>query len=277
MKLIKMSGTGNDFLIADLRSPEGQRAWQELAQDLPPSQVAAQLCHRQFGIGSDGLILVKPGCQDIDFIWDFYNSDGSSAEMCGNAARCVSRWFAEQSGPLTEDQHPLCFQTQAGLIRAQVHPRGFVSVEMSPLKVHEAQGQMESHGQTINYSYVDSGVPHIVLQTEGTFDFQKMKPVAEYLRNHPHFGEEGANVTFVRETSPEAVHSVSFERGVEDFTLACGTGAVAAAWAHRQQHPGPQPIQVQLPGGQVTVSFQGPQPILYGPAHYIAEIYPLKP
>ncbi len=278
MKFIKMTGTGNDFLIADLRSAEGQQQWADFSQGRPLPQVAEQLCHRQQGVGADGLVLIKTtgetGDQEVHFTWDFYNSDGSHAEMCGNAARCVSRWYADQ---LSSPQEQVRFQTRAGVIRAKVHPEGYVSVEMSPLKVIKKQGQLTSHGQSLEYSFVNSGVPHVVLLTEGSFDFQKMKPVAEYLRNHPEFGPEGTNVTFVRELSEDEVHGVSFERGVEDFTLACGTGAVAAAWAHRERYPGSAPVQVHLPGGSLTVSFQAERPILYGPTRYVAEIRSLNP
>lgn len=238
----KLAGTGNDFIIFD-----------ELKQDLHSTLFSSQdfanktkfisdLCARHTGIGADGLIFLKPS-SDHHFEWEFFNSDGSTAEMCGNAARCVARLVFE----LGYYYQYIKFKTLAGTVECAQEDDGTISVLMP---VQEPFEYKEIKITNISGVFVNTGVPHFVFQTHK--DFILEKDVARTIRHAPEFQPTGTNVTLVTKLGDYHLKSVTYERGVEEYTLACGTGAVAAAlvaWPNPNKE-----IQVSVPGGELFVS-----------------------
>ncbi|MDZ7642682.1 MAG: diaminopimelate epimerase [Desulfurivibrio sp.] len=214
----KMSGAGNDFILIDHRRPL-------LADTAAAQSFARAVCERKFSVGADGLILLEDS-DEADFRWQFFNADGSPAGMCGNGARCAAR-FAYESGIV--DHSRLRFATGAGLIEAEISGTA-VLLTMTPpgewrLNLHLAGPA----GEELTLHLVDTGVPHSVLFCDELATVP-VKEWGRYFRNHPRFAPAGCNVNFVgRDDTSGRLRLRTYERGVEDETLACGTGAVAAA------------------------------------------------
>ena len=218
----KMHGLGNDFVFIDnrdLRVPVTKMpGW------------AVKLCDRKLGIGADGLVFIEsaPEGSGADFAWNFYNADGSRAEMCGNASRCVS-WLAQELGLAGPK---LTFLTDAGLIRAECdYQNRFAKVALTAPKGLALNAEIQVEDREFTVHFVDTGVPHavIVLPPEGFAEF----PVQKYgriLRYHRHFQPAGANVNFISVKSGGEIFVRTYERGVEGETLACGTGAAASVY-----------------------------------------------
>ncbi|MEA2085253.1 MAG: diaminopimelate epimerase [Thermodesulfobacteriota bacterium] len=263
----KMSGTGNDFIIIDHRKPFIDKA--------NLSDFARSVCQRKISVGADGLILIEES-EKADFSWTFLNGDGSIAEMCGNGARCAAR-FAHAKGIAPEKMH---FITLAGEIEAQVTGR-LVKIRLTrpiDLKLGLAV-DISGSAQTVHS--LNTGVPHAVIFTDNI----KSAPVIEVgrtVRFHHLFQPAGTNVNFTQITGNE-LHVRTYERGVEDETLACGTGAVASAIvAALLRHVAP-PVKVTTSGGdQLLIHFDAigkvvnGQPeikevFLEGPANFIYE------
>jgi diaminopimelate epimerase len=260
----KVSATGNDFLLIDLLLPERQELWlaEWAAEDR--SELTRRWCNRHEGLGADGLVILEPDTAG-DFKWDFYNSDGGSAEMCGNAARAVSLYVQQTQGKAS-----LCFTTKAGTVHAQVHSADRIEVELPAIA--EAQwGQQPTASQTPTFDFVRAGVPHAVVQSERLHDRAALRELAQAVKAEPRFRLQGVNVTFVHDLAAGKLQSVTFERGVEDFTLACGTGAVAAAYSVTRGTEN-QEVEVQVPGGRLNVVWKNGRPHLIGPAKIIAEM-----
>lgn len=268
LKLSKLSATENDFLILGLTDATSQKEWQSWTQNSRPEQIAALLCHRLKGIGADGLLILHP-TNGADFKWEFYNQDGSSAEMCGNAARCAVLW-AERELRTTRE---FSFATLSGLVTGLRLPNHLIQVSMPEVKIQSTELQFTHGGISTRGLFIHSGVPHFVIEVESFESRPKLTPVAREIRAHPHFGVAGTNVTFVRRVSEQAIASLTFERGVEDFTRSCGTGAVAAA-AWNQHKTKQSSVVVQVPGGELLVNLQTAQPTLTGPAQWTADCFP---
>jgi len=258
--MIKVCGTGNDFLVVNhLQTP---------AEPLPSGEEISRLCHRHQGFGADGLVVLKPHSQ-YAFEWVFFNSDGSPAEMCGNAARAVSRYYAALTKKAQFD-----FLTHKGAVHASVENPGDLSGDVLvklPLWSKYESGKSFPGG---NFDFVNSGVPHAVLSVERLTDLEALKKTALQIKALPEFAKSGVNVTF-KAPSLEAgkIHSVTFERGVENFTLACGTGAIAAAVAESKAVT-PFELIVQVPGGVLWVSSHGKDVLLKGEGRIIGECRP---
>ncbi len=220
MELVKMTGTGNDFILIDNRAAS-------VPEELMP-HLALGLCQRRRSVGADGLILLEPsGRVDeqrgrVDWRWHFFNADGSAAEMCGNGGRCAAR-FARDIG-LAGDE--MLFDTTAGPIRAWVGA-DTVKLEMVPPFGAYQDLELNAAGQTVRLQGVNTGVPHAVVAVT---DIEQAPVVAvgREVRYHPHFAPAGTNVNFACALGGELLVR-TYERGVEDETLACGTGAVASA------------------------------------------------
>ncbi len=265
--LHKYSATENDFLIGQLLNDEDSMAWTKAFGVLPRAKVAQRLCDRFNGIGADGLLLIQPSQSD-DFHWDFYNRDGSSAEMCGNAARCAALWADNLTKKAVTK-----FGTLAGPVVVSKHNDSLFEVQMTPLIDHNKDLVLSLGPDLANVRWLNSGVPHAVVERHSLEPRPELFQWANQLRRHSHFGPQGANVTFYTRLTPTRISSLTFERGVEDFTRSCGTGAVAAAWA-----AGESDIDVQVPGGDLRVEFSNLNskvvPRLIGPAHYVGQFTP---
>lgn len=228
------------------------------------SRFAQKICDRHFGVGADGLVIVENSSL-ADVKWDFYNSDGSVAEMCGNAARCIGRW-----AQLHLKMDSVALQTAAGKVMINASANELFSVQMTPIQDFRFNQSFEYKSQHLQYTFVDTGVPHAVVKLNSLSQIREELDWIRKLRTSPDVGPRGANVTLLRALSESEIQAVTFERGVEDFTLSCGTGAVAAAFAYYKEVKRGE-IQVQVPGGRLTVKFLPQGPLLIGPAIKIAE------
>lgn len=268
----KMSGTGNTFLLLDLRDKNALEFWKESeAYKQSRPTIAQKLCLSQNGFSADGLLFVESSPKPDDFKWDFFNADGSSAEMCGNAARCVALFCYSRGGVEKE----MTFKTLAGSIKAKVLDGGKVEVNM-PCPSEELTNQILTiQHQTIEFDAVNTGVPHVVIcfeESRGVKPNETLGYLGSLIRSHHQFKPQGTNVTFYCKKSSSSIEAITFERGVEGFTKACGTGAVAAAWSFRKLHPEIRIIEVNMPGGKLEVEFTNIYPILRGDVKFLAEI-----
>lgn len=238
----KMNGAGNDFVLIDNR-----------AQKLKLSrEQVARICDRHRGAGADGLILLIPAKSGkADWAWEFFNSDGSTGEMCGNGARCFARFVQKQAG-MTRD---FSFETEAGVISARFHGER-VSVNLTePVGLRLNEKLALRDGPTHMHS-LNTGVPHAVLFVPDA-DQAMVMQLGPEIRRHPHFAPKGTNVNFVQVLGPNRIRVRTYERGVEGETLACGTGVTASALISARVHHFSSPIQVQVQGGdQLEVSFR---------------------
>jgi diaminopimelate epimerase len=209
----KMTGGGNDFILIDNREKKVD------ADALRPS--IPRICRRRFSVGGDGLIVLEHSAK-AHFRWRFFNADGSEAEMCGNGGRCAAR-LAHLLGMAPAD---LSFETGAGLIRAQVKGR-VVRLTLPPPSDIRLGISLPIGEEEVSVDFINTGVPHAVLFAP---DLQKVDVIGlgRQIRRHEAFQPAGTNVDFVS-VDNGGVTIRTYERGVEDETLACGTGAVAAA------------------------------------------------
>ena len=254
----KMNGAGNDFVLIDNRKGN---AVLSLAQ-------VVHLCHRQRGVGADGLILLKPCADDkADWAWDFFNSDGSEAEMCGNGARCFARYVSKVAGV----NGNISFLTLGGIIRAQIDG-SIVTINLTDpvdLRLHETVSL--SVGESQIHS-VNTGVPHAVLFVDDA-DEAMVASLGSEIRHHEHFGPLGTNVNFVQTLASSHIRTRTYERGVGE-TLACGTGVAASAMIANRMHDFASPIMVDVLGGDtLEVSFDEDlnNVQLTGPAEFVYE------
>jgi len=237
----KMNGSGNDFIVVDNRRPQ--------IDDAQVRQFVVGVCRRKVSVGADGVILIEDSTA-ADFRWQFFNSDGSRAEMCGNGARCAAR-FAFLHGIAGSR---LTFETDAGLIRARVDADR-VRVQMTdPSAVELDMPIALADGSSFAVGAVNTGVPHVVLET-ADLDGSDVVGVGRRIRQHDRFAPAGTNVNFTTAPAGNRIALRTYERGVEDETLACGTGAVAAALVAAVRHGIPSPVQVDARGGRLGVYF----------------------
>jgi diaminopimelate epimerase len=261
VKFTKMSGAGNDFVLIDNR-----------AQTIPlDAAQAARWCDRHRGIGADGVIVLKPCASgNADWAWDFYNSDGSLAEMCGNGARCFGRFVRRLTGP-----HDFTFETRAGVIAVRFKGEAVTVNLTAPRDLRLHQMISLSIGPTAIHS-LDTGVPHAVLFVPDA-DRAMVQNIGSEIRHHAHFAPRGTNVNFVQLLGGNAIRVRTYERGVEGETLACGTGVTASALVAAELHRLQPPVTVQVLGGkQLEVSFekdggQFTNVALSGPADFVFE------
>ncbi len=258
----KMSGTGNDFILIDHRTPF-------LPKEEMPA-FAKAVCERRFSVGADGLIFLEKSAT-ADFRWQFLNGDGSWAEMCGNGARCAAR-FAHAKGIAPAQMR---FETVAGLIEAEVVDHS-VKLKMTPPVGLRLDERVEINGQEQVVHSLNTGVPHAVLFMA---EIDKA-PVLEWgriVRFHEHFQPAGTNVNFVGRKAGNALLVRTYERGVEGETMACGTGAVASAIIAGALGYVQAPVQVTTSGGEQLVihyRLEGrevSEVYLEGPASFIYE------
>ncbi|MDP2646249.1 MAG: diaminopimelate epimerase [Desulfobacterales bacterium] len=238
---VKMSGSGNDFIIIDNRDRRVD------VKDL--SGFAQKVCRRRLSAGADGLILIETSAT-ADFKWQFYNSDGSRAEMCGNGARCAARFaFLDGiAGPT------MSFETIAGRVAAEVD-RDRVKIKMTNPVDMKIDYPIELDQGSLHVSSVNTGVPHVVVVSDKIEDVDVVK-VGKEIRRHDAFAPAGTNVNFIWPGNQGQVLIRTYERGVEDETLACGTGAVAAALVVAANLGNKSPVQVKTrSGGVLTVYF----------------------
>jgi diaminopimelate epimerase len=236
LPFVKMSGAGNDFVVIDNRA---------LSLTLTREQIA-RLCDRHFGIGADGLLAVEPANQpDADFQMRYYNADGGEAEMCGNGARCFARFVH----PLRRvDAEKVRFLTPAGLITGE-YVGDEVRINLTAPTETRIHQRADFGWGEIEYHFMNTGVPHAVVFVP---EAEKAEIVAHgrAIRRSAIF-PRGTNVNFVQMTDSGKLIVRTYERGVEDETLACGTGVVASALLTNLVHRTALPLCVKVRGGDV--------------------------
>ena len=247
MRITKMHGAGNDFVIVD--NLDGS-----LPREALPG-LAQRLCALHTGVGADGMMVVIPAQKGGDYGMLFYNSDGSLGEMCGNGARCICRWGHEH-GLAGEKQR---VETTAGLVTGQRIDRSRYRVRLNDPSVIDLHRAVCVDGTEYDCAYVElgkPGIPHavVLLPDWDSWGRGSLRKLGEALRYADIF-PKGANVSFVKPTGPDAVKAVTFERGVEDFTLACGTGcgSITAALTLLGLASGRE-FTVSMPGGELSVN-----------------------
>lgn len=237
-RFAKMSGAGNDFIVLDNRAG----GWSGLEPDL-----IRRLCSRRLSVGADGLLLLEPGANGLDYSMRYFNADGSAAAMCGNGGRCLARFAVlVQACP---EGRPLRFL--AGNKTYQARVRG-TSVRLSfpdpsavtqDIRLNLNQGERTA-------DFLDTGVPHAVVFTR-RLEAEDVAGLGRDIRRHPRFQPAGTNVNFCRVETEHRVSVRTYERGVEAETLACGTGSAAAALAAARRGWVKSPVDVATAGGGI--------------------------
>lgn len=250
IKITKMQGCGNDFVILDY--DEFQKA------NLSMEELAKRLCDRHFGIGADGMIIPKKSeDKNIDIAWYFYNSDGTVAQMCGNGMRCFAKYVYDKG---LVNKKEFSVMTGAGIIKPLLLDNGNVRVDMGiPILEDEkipfkGERKLKALDETFEITPVSMGNPHCVILTEN----DPMKMALKYgatIEKHEYFPEK-TNTEFVKIISKNEIDMRVFERGC-GITLACGTGACASVVACVLNNLTEQKVKVNLLGGSVFVEWQG--------------------
>ena len=240
---VKMSGSGNDFILIDHRGGGLDESALEA--------FVVGVCRRRLSVGADGVILIEPS-PTADFRWRFFNADGSLADMCGNGARCAAR-FAHRLGVCGAEVR---FETGAGLVCAQVKGAR-VRVRLTDPHGLRLEVPIAVDGRTLTVSSVNTGVPHAVVAADRIDDVD-LPALGRAIRFHPSFAPEGTNVDFIcRDPAAGGIVIRTYERGVEGETLSCGTGAVAGALVAAERFGLASPIGVRTASGEIlTVAFQ---------------------
>ena len=232
---LKMSGSGNDFILIDNRD-----------RSLTVGNITKfvrNVCERKVSVGADGLIVIE-NSQRADFRWRFFNADGSEVDMCGNGARCAAR-FAYIRGIAKEK---MSFETGAGIIDAEVIG-DTVRVKLTEPHGMKANISVMIDGKPTAVNFVNTGVPHVVLFVHG-LDRYDVLNTGRKIRYHREFQPEGTNANFMEVIDRHTIRIRTYERGVEDETLACGTGAVASALISFSQGLVESPVDVNVKSGE---------------------------
>ena len=243
----KLQCAGNDFILID--NQELNFASEQV------TKFAARVCTRRVSVGADTLIAVEAARGSGDFYARFFNADGSEAEMCGNGARCVARW-AFETGIAKEK---MIIETIAGDVPAERLDKRTYRVQLNSPTVFEADKLLQVDGKEVTVDYVElgnPGIPHLVVHVPdlAMTELETILDFARKLRIHPAF-EKGANVNFYDILSDQTVVERTYERGVEDFTLACGTGTGSTAYALTKKGlVKSDPVVIEVLGGQLQVN-----------------------
>jgi diaminopimelate epimerase len=255
MKILfyKYQGTGNDFVMIDNR------------QDTFPkndTKLIAYLCDRRFGIGADGLILLENHAE-LDFKMVYYNSDGNESSMCGNGGRCLVA-FAKQMNVISDEA---TFEAVDGLHFATIDKDGIVSLQMTDVDDIKVEN---------NYTFLNTGSPHHVTLVDDLQNFE-VKSEGSKIRYSDLYGNVGSNVNFVKQLENNIFSVRTYERGVEDETLSCGTGVTAVAIAmYKTGKSSSKEIDLNVEGGKLKVKFdvennKFTNVFLIGPATFVFE------
>ena len=236
----KMNGAGNDFVMIDNR---------EIGLQLTTEQIQ-KICHRQRGVGADGILLLRLAKGDADFGWDFFNQDGSEGEMCGNGARCFAR-FAQCH---LDGRKALSFETLAGVIEARLDGES-VTVGLTPPQDFRISDRIGTSSGELEIHSVNTGVPHAVLFVDAA-DAALVSELGREIRYHEHYAPAGTNVNFVQHNGDGSIRVRTYERGVGE-TLACGTGVSASALITAKLDECGSPVSVRVLGGDdLAVAFE---------------------
>lgn len=251
IEFYKYQGTGNDFVLLDNRTNK--------YDELTHKQIAF-MCNRKFGIGADGLMMlnIKEG---LDFDMKYYNADGAEGSMCGNGSRCIVK-FAASVGIRKNNYH---FTAADGEHEAEIDLNGFVKLKMKDVN------NVETHS---NYFVLNTGSPHYVKFSRDIMQMD-VKSSGRSIRNSSAFEKDGINVNFIEQIDDDKIYVRTYERGVEDETLSCGTGVTASALVAAHNDNGFNRVDVKTPGGSLSVEFDKKDEnnfeniFLIGPAEFV--------
>lgn len=268
MLFTKMHGAGNDFIIIN-------NLVENIPEELFPS-LAKALCQRRMSIGADGMMIVDKAQGSGDFRMHFFNSDGTIGEMCGNGARCIARYGFEKG--LSKNIQKI--ETTAGMVTGwRVDERQY-KVKLNDPTYIQLDHDIDIGGSTYKCSYIElgnPGLPHGVVYLEGMseMDHDELRKLGRTLRNHSSF-QKGANINFCQLDGHGGLKAITFERGVEDFTLACGTGAGSIALAMRLKGVVMEDrVRIEKPGGTLFIELENRDDsysiYLIGPTCMVAE------
>lgn len=274
IKLTKMQGLGNDFVVLDYAEYE--------KTGLTMSELAKKLCDRNFGVGADGIMIpnLNPKDKSADIGWYFYNSDGTTAQMCGNGIRCFAKYIKDKK---LVSSNKFSVETLAGIIIPEILDNGNVKVNMSkpilePAKIpflgeKALNYELKTSEKTFKINAVSMGNPHCVIFTDGSEDLlETAKKYGPDIEKHSLFPEK-TNVEFVKIITKNEMDMRVWERGC-GITLACGTGACACVVAGILNNLTENKVKVNLLGGALTIEWQGSSQnleqdvFMSGPAEY---------
>jgi diaminopimelate epimerase len=261
LRFTKMNGAGNDFILLDNRAGDIH---------LDRSQIA-RLCDRHRGIGADGILLIEKASNRADFRMRYFNADGGEAEMCGNGARC----FARFTNKIARAQGKISVETPAGVIAADL-VGDLVTLQMTEPTDLRLNIKLPVTDENKIVHFINSGVPHVVIPLPQIDDID-VRREGSAIRRHKMFSPKGANVNFIQKRGANKIAVRTYERGVEDETLACGTGVVASALIFAAIEKVNGPITVIARGGdELQVGFekrnnQFRDVTLTGPAEFVFE------
>jgi diaminopimelate epimerase len=231
IEFYKYQGTGNDFVILENRDHR--------YDNLSTKQVK-HICDRRFGVGADGLMLLN-NHDKLDFEMIYYNADGNKSSMCGNGGRCLVK-FAKEQGMYKVTYH---FMAVDGPHEAEIDRLDIVRLKMQDVN------QVEYH---TGHAILNTGSPHFVKFANNVADVDVVETGRD-IRYSKHFEKEGINVNFVETTDEDGIYVRTYERGVEDETLSCGTGVTAAALMNAHNAKGFNRVEVKTPGGHLSVEY----------------------
>ena len=267
IKITKMHGCGNDFVFMDYE--------EFIKANLSIEDLSKRLCDRHFGIGADGLIIPIPyNKEDADIAWHYYNSDGTSAQMCGNGMRCFAKYVYDRK--LVKNKK-FSVKTLAGIIKPEILDNGLIQVDMgTPILEEEyipfrGEKVISVLDKTFEIHPVSMGNPHCIIFTKGD-TLALAEKYGPEIEKHPYFPQK-TNVEFVKILNPKQVEMSVYERGC-GITLACGTGACATVVSCILNNLTEKSVEVKLLGGVVNVEWQGSKDTknehvyLTGPAEY---------
>ena len=261
LRFTKMNGAGNDFVLIDNRLGN---------INLNRNQIA-RLCDRHRGIGADGILLLEKAQNRADFRMRYFNADGGEAEMCGNGARCFARFANKVAGAKSK----ISFETPAGVISADLKG-DLVTLQMTEPTDLRLNIPLRFADENKTIHFINSGVPHLVIPV-GQVDDVNVRREGAAIRRHEMFSPKGANINFIEKRGASKIAIRTYERGVEDETLACGTGVVASALIFAATEDVNGPIGVLVRGGnELQVGFektgmQFKNVTLTGPADFVFE------
>jgi len=254
----KMVASGNDFIVIDQRLTGNLRA------------LAKRLCDKKFGIGADGLLLLNKANR-AGLNMRIFNADGSEAEMCGNGARCAALFRGRRKGKIL---------TQAGVINTKLSGT-LVKIQLTSPKGIKLDIPLEVNGRAMKVNFINTGVPHTVIFVSGV-DNIDVVGIGRSIRYHLKFAPGGTNVNFVEVIANDLIRIRTYERGVEDETLACGTGSAAAALVFALKNNSAGMVKVKTQSGEIlkvyfkkdknkfdNVWLQGSVKIVYKGEYYV--------
>lgn len=282
ISFLKMSGAGNDFIVIDTNTFPNLK-------NVLSQNVINKLCNRRFGIGADGLILIG-NSGEADFQMNYFNADGSEGSLCGNGARCAIR-FAEFTGRIKNDS--VSFFSGNEKFSGKIVNKKIITFYLNEPKEINTELILKTEFGEIEVMFADTGSPHVVIDIDNSKeflskisnynsieDFNVIK-IGKMIRNNEKFSPDGTNVNFIQIKENKLIIR-TFERGVEDETLACGTGSAAAAIIANKVYGLNPPIELKTAGGEMlkidfqfsdknykNLSLTGPAEIIFSGDFYI--------